>query len=171
VGRRRAYRRGLGHFRRSRRRPHDRLDLSDEDDPACRRSRAIAGLSEGGYGAINIALHHPGEFHVVESWSGYERAPRIPSIFGAAGQRLAANTPLARLPKVADVLRHAHVFFWFYSGADDPFHRQNREFSRELTRARVPHDYLEVPGGHNWAVWRGNVEPSLLAASTRLAHG
>lgn len=133
--------------------------------------RAIAGLSEGGYGAINIALHHPGEFHVVESWSGYERAPRIPSIFGAAGQRLAANTPLARLPKVAHALRHAHVFFWFYSGTDDPFHRQNREFSRELTEARVPHDYLEVSGGHNWAVWRGNVESSLLAASTRLAHG
>jgi enterochelin esterase-like enzyme len=36
--------------------------------------RAIAGLSEGGYGALNIALHHPGEFQLVESWSGYEQA-------------------------------------------------------------------------------------------------
>jgi pimeloyl-ACP methyl ester carboxylesterase len=32
--------------------------------------RAIGGLSEGGYGALNIALHHPEEFGVVESWSG-----------------------------------------------------------------------------------------------------
>src|SRR5919197_562792 len=32
--------------------------------------RAIGGLSEGGYGAINIALQHPREFGVVESWSG-----------------------------------------------------------------------------------------------------
>src|ERR687887_2417734 len=44
--------------------------------------RAIGGLSEGGYGAINIALHHPGEFHVAESWSGYELADPIDSIFG-----------------------------------------------------------------------------------------
>ena len=36
--------------------------------------RAIGGLSEGGYGALNIALHHPREFRVVESWSGYEQA-------------------------------------------------------------------------------------------------
>src|SRR5213079_3250993 len=40
-------------------------------------SRAIAGLSEGGYGAINIALHNPGEFKVVESWSGYELAAHL----------------------------------------------------------------------------------------------
>jgi S-formylglutathione hydrolase FrmB len=38
--------------------------------------RAIGGLSEGGYGAINIALHHPREFSVVESWSGYRAADR-----------------------------------------------------------------------------------------------
>ena len=44
--------------------------------------RAIAGLSEGGYGAINIAFHHPNEFRVVESWSGYMSADNIPAIFG-----------------------------------------------------------------------------------------
>ena len=65
---------GLGDVRlarpRARRRralPHDRFG----------RSRAIAGLSEGGYAALNIAIHHPGEFHVVESWSGYEIADHV----------------------------------------------------------------------------------------------
>jgi len=131
--------------------------------------RGIAGLSEGGYGAINIALHHPGEFRVVESWSGYERAPKIPSIFGAQGQELEANTPLDTLPKVAPALRRHHVFFWFYSGTDDPFHRQNGVFAQELARAGVAHEYFESPGGHNWALWRGKAEASLLAASRRLA--
>jgi S-formylglutathione hydrolase FrmB len=37
------------------------------DTIASPRGRAIGGLSEGGYGAINIALHHPREFSVVES--------------------------------------------------------------------------------------------------------
>jgi S-formylglutathione hydrolase FrmB len=40
-------------------------------------ARGIGGLSEGGYGAINIAIHHPGEFGLVESWSGYELADPI----------------------------------------------------------------------------------------------
>ena len=44
--------------------------------------RAIGGLSEGGYGAIDIALQHPREFRVVESWSGYQLADPLPSIFG-----------------------------------------------------------------------------------------
>src|SRR5204863_4119909 len=44
--------------------------------------RALAGLSEGGYGALNIGLAHPGLFRVLESWSGYERADPLRSIFG-----------------------------------------------------------------------------------------
>ncbi len=133
--------------------------------------RGIGGLSEGGYGAINIALHHPGEFHLVESWSGYEKAPKIPSIFGAQGQELAANTPLEELPLVARSLRRHHVYVWFYSGADDPFRRQNRAFAEELARNGVAHRFQVFPGGHNWALWRGEAEASMLTASERLAHG
>src|SRR5437899_1688107 len=36
-----------------------------------RRFRAIGGLSEGAYGAVNIALHHLTTFGTAESWSGY----------------------------------------------------------------------------------------------------
>src|SRR5712692_9064157 len=57
------------------------------------RGRAIAGLSEGGYGALNIGLHHAGEFGVIESWSGYEHAPDIRSVFGHVRSLLAYNSP------------------------------------------------------------------------------
>ena len=56
-------------------------------------ARALAGLSEGGYGALNIGLHHPGEFGVLESWSGYQRADPIRSIFGIDRSLLARNSP------------------------------------------------------------------------------
>ena len=130
--------------------------------------RAIGGLSEGGYGAINIALHHPREFSVVESWSGYERAARNHSVFGRRLQLLARNSPLEYLPRVARAVRRARTYFWFYSGLDDRLRRQNRAFAAELEAARIPHTYEELPGGHNWALWRGNAEPSLLAAARRL---
>src|SRR5581483_7800833 len=79
-------------------------------------ARALAGLSEGGYGALNIGLHHPGEFRVLESWSGYEQADDIASIFGRNAASLRANSPAATLPSAAPALRRAHTFVWFYSG-------------------------------------------------------
>jgi enterochelin esterase-like enzyme len=132
--------------------------------------RAIAGLSEGGYGAVNIALHNPGEFKVVESWSGYERAAHIRSIFGRDLESIAANSPLDTLRAASPELRRAHVYLWFYSGQDDPLHVQNREFAAELKRLHVAHRYLVFRGGHNWALWRGQATRELLVVMTRLTH-
>jgi enterochelin esterase-like enzyme len=133
--------------------------------------RAIGGLSEGGYGAINIALHNPNEFRVVESWSGYVKAAHNHSIFGRTLTGVPANTPLDRVRSAAAELRHTHTYFWFYSGTTDPLRRQNRAFANALRRADVPSAYHELRGGHNWALWRGNAWRSYLVAARRLAHG
>lgn len=132
--------------------------------------RAIAGLSEGGYGAINIALHNPSEFRVVESWSGYERAPHITSIFGRGLEALHANTPLDAVATAAPQLKRTGLYVWFYSGTADPYRIQNRVFSAELKRLRIRHRYFETAGGHTWAAWRGNATRAYLAAAKRLAH-
>ena len=131
-------------------------------------ARGIGGLSEGGYGAVNIAIRHPREFGLVESWSGYERADDLGSIFGHSPKLLRANSPLDTLPAAAPLLRHTHTFFWFYSGRDDRFWSQNRAFARLLTRSGVPHRFISVRGGHNWALWRGNAARAYLAASGHL---
>jgi enterochelin esterase-like enzyme len=132
------------------------------------RGRAIGGLSEGGYGAINIALHHPHEFSVVESWSGYQRPDKIRSIFGTKLSSLAANDPRRLLPRVAPTLRKLGTYLWFYSGSTDPMHVQNGAFARELQRLRVPHRYFLVYGGHNWAIWRDNARSAYVVAAERL---
>jgi enterochelin esterase-like enzyme len=131
-------------------------------------ARGIGGLSEGGYGAVNIAIHHPGEFGVVESWSGYMQADPISSIFGSSKALLARNTPLRTLAAAAPALRGAHSYFWLYSGTDDRFLPQNRAFAAELQRAGISHRFRVVHGGHNWALWRGNAAVSYLAASRHL---
>jgi enterochelin esterase-like enzyme len=133
--------------------------------------RAIAGLSEGGYGAINMAVQHPREFSVVESWSGYQRPDKLRSIFGPNLQLLAANDPRVRVRKAAAALHRTGTYFWFYSGSADPFHKQNAAFSRELATLGLPHRYRLVYGGHNWAIWRDNARAAYLVAAERLAHG
>jgi enterochelin esterase-like enzyme len=132
--------------------------------------RGIGGLSEGGYGAMNIALHAPREFSLVESWSGYEQAAHNHSIFGRRLEGLATNTPLDLLASAAPKLRRNHTYFWFYSGSDDSLRQQNRTFAGALAAARVPHLYLELRGGHNWALWRGMAWRAYLTAAKRLAH-
>jgi enterochelin esterase-like enzyme len=131
--------------------------------------RAIGGLSEGGYGAINIGLHHPREFRVIESWSGYAEAADINSIFGHRRSLLVANTPLDTLAQVAPTLRREHVYVWFYSGTDDKFRFQNEAFARALGLEHVAHRFFLVRGGHNWALWRGNASRAYLVASNGLA--
>lgn len=138
---------------------------------ATAKGRAIAGLSEGGYGAINIALHHPREFSVVESWSGYERPDPLRALFGSGLQLLNANDPRRLLPTVASTLRRRGTYFWFYSGSTDRFRHQNRDFANELARHHISYHYFEAYGGHTWAIWRNSARKAYVAAATRLARG
>jgi S-formylglutathione hydrolase FrmB len=110
-------------------------------------------------------------FDVLESWSGYERAAAVRSIFGGNARLLTWNSPLIELPRVAPALRRAHTYMWLYSGTTDQLQPQNAAFADELSRVRIPHTYFVVRGGHNWALWRGQASRALLAASRHLAYG
>jgi enterochelin esterase-like enzyme len=134
-------------------------------------ARALGGLSEGGYGALNIGLHHPGEFRVLESWSGYVKADDLKPIFGGERRLLVANSPAAELRHVAHALRRARTYVWFYSGTRDRLRVENADFAAALARAGIRHRFLVFRGGHNWAIWRGSASLALLAASRHLAHG
>ena len=130
--------------------------------------RAIGGLSEGGFGAVNIALHHPHEFSVVESWSGYMQPAKLRSVFGSSLQLLARNEPERLVRQDAPTLRALHTYFWFYSGSEDILRSQNAAFARELGSLDLPHRFRLVYGGHNWALWRDNARLAYLAAAARL---
>lgn len=135
---------------------------------ATRAGRGIGGLSEGGYGAINLALQHPREYSLVESWSGYVKPDPLRSIFGPNLQLLASNDPAERLARVAHDLRRLGTYFWLYSGTEDHFRAQNRQFARQLTRFHIRNRFFESFGGHNWALWRKNAPTAYLTASGKL---
>jgi enterochelin esterase-like enzyme len=133
--------------------------------------RVLAGLSEGGYGALNIGLHHPGEFRVLESWSGYERASDLRSIFGGDRALMRANSPLDTLGRAAARLRRTSTYVWMYTGTTDSFNGQNAQFAAALAREHVLHRFRVVRGGHNWAIWRAQAAGALIAASRGLDLG
>jgi len=134
-------------------------------------SRGLGGLSEGGYGALNIGLHHPGEFRVLQSWSGYTRALGYRAIFGHNRQLERYDSPADTIGTVAPRLRDAGTYIWFYSGTRDPLRAQNISFSAKLTALAVPHQFFLWPGTHNWAMWRALAPRALISASEHLGHG
>ena len=135
------------------------------------QGRGIAGLSEGGYGALNIGLHHPGEFSLLESWSGYMIADNIPAIFGRQASVLAYNSPATWITSVAAQVRAQHTYIWFYCGSGDPFAAQNRAFAARLTVLGIGHRFFVTPGTHNWRLWRQQMPQALITASEHLGHG
>jgi enterochelin esterase-like enzyme len=109
----------------------------DEQLPALpdERDRVIAGLSAGGFGAVNIALRHPGLFGTVESWSGYFAPLRDGPFKHAPRAVLAANDPTLLARSEAATLRQDGVRFFLSTG---PAHshwfrpQQTTDFTREL---------------------------------------
>ncbi len=131
-----------------------------------RAYRAIGGLSEGGYGAANIALHHPGVFSVFESWSGYfEQTATLP-FAGASAGTLQMNSPSAYLPSIASSIRHRPMRAYLYQGAGDSYPVAKLvRFAHELRGAGVRVRYGVPPGGHDWRLWRSQMGRMLTFAS------
>jgi S-formylglutathione hydrolase FrmB len=119
-----------------------------------RRFRAIAGLSEGGYGAMNIALRHLATFGLAQSWSGYFRQTRTGPYRGASRAALRRASPAAYVGSLRDRLSRHPLHVLLYGGRSDPDTRQLEPFAAALRRAHahvVTHVYA---GGHDWALWR-----------------
>jgi enterochelin esterase-like enzyme len=126
-----------------------------------RGSRAIAGISMGGYGAINLALAHSGTFGIASSWSGYflSNTPDVDGPEGSATWR--ARSPLLSVVQRAPRLRRRPIATSFYSGRADRFFGENVSFSKTLTQLRLPHRFRAVAGGHDAAVWRAQMTTEL----------
>jgi enterochelin esterase-like enzyme len=103
--------------------------------------RAIAGLSAGAFGAIDVALRHPGLFGVAESWSGYFRPFRDGPFAHASATELAAHDPTLLVRREAALLRRRHVRFYLATGFNHGgiFRRWTYEFAHELEGLHLPY--------------------------------
>jgi S-formylglutathione hydrolase FrmB len=136
-----------------------------------RDGRAIGGLSMGGYGALRAALAYPDTFVSANSLSGAVLAgtqrwdkphdrlnnAEFQRIFGAkpAGTKhdlltLAKGITRRKLPKLR-----------IDCGTEDFLINDNREFCRKLEALKIPHEYEEFPGAHNWDYWDLHIREAL----------
>lgn len=125
-----------------------------------RSARVIGGLSEGAYGAINIALHHPALFGSVEVWSGYFVQRRSGPFAHASSAQLAANSPL----EYVHTLHALRLRVFMYVGRADRDAAGIRKMAGALKAAGARVVYRIYRGGHDWQLWIGHLGQMLVLA-------
>jgi S-formylglutathione hydrolase FrmB len=139
---------------------------------AARKARSIAGLSMGGYGALRLALGYPDLFcagvshsgavlygHEAEQrhespWKPYE----LKQIFGKSPRGSDHDlVALAKKRKAEGTLPKLSLD----CGTDDFLLEQNRRFHAKLEALKVPHEFTQFPGWHNWDYWDEHVRQTL----------
>ncbi len=149
---------------------------------ADRKGRAIAGLSMGGFGALKFGLKYPELFSLAGSFSGAIGAASISEkdfpgpisksiaeIFGPAGSETRkANDVFAIIRDASQEKIKTFPFLYVDCGNEDFLIQNNREFATLLAEKKVPHEYRQLPGGHDWKYWDKQVLEFLQIASDRL---
>lgn len=158
----------------------DFIDRNFQTRPE-RAARAIGGLSMGGYGALRLGLGFADKFCSVNSHSG--ALGRTNADFSheaeAAGRHSGKSKEfLAELRRIFgarpndtehDILRHAErahragnlPHLLLDCGTEDYLLEDNRDFHRQLTAAKIPHEYREHKGAHDWDYWDRHVQDAL----------
>ncbi|MGE0400615.1 MAG: alpha/beta hydrolase [Kofleriaceae bacterium] len=165
---------------------------------ATKQGRAIAGLSMGGFGALQLAMRHPDLFAATASHSGVDallylgpdpyvagkvqlgddpsKAPRDPfsqwivGIFGSDIVNWRAHDPASLVEK----LEPGALAIYLDCGTEDDFRLHNgAQYLHDLLLAKkIDHAWYLGPGRHDGAFWRARVPHSLtfLAEHTTAAN-
>jgi enterochelin esterase-like enzyme len=118
---------------------------------------AIGGLSSGGWGAFNIGLHHPDNFAILFSHSGYFE-----------DKSGAENSPLVYIQKISPQARTQLRVYLDAGTEDGKYLDQSKEFATLLKQLQVYYVFHEFPGGHGivgpnslWNYWHKHLTDSL----------
>lgn len=134
---------------------------------ADKNHRAITGLSMGGHGALFLALRHAGVFGAAGSMSGgvdlKESKNRFDIIKRIGDTILQANNwhDLTVINLIENYTT-TPVKIIFDCGNRDIFIDGNRRLHQKMLQLKIPHEYIERPGEHNWPYWANAIPFQLL---------
>lgn len=117
-------------------------------------ARAIVGMSEGGYCAAILALHHPTVFGTSISFSGYFQAGAVggdsAAPFGGNKALLAADSPMVVAGQLDRATRD-RLYFIVIAKPDQPGYGPDASaFVKELATYGYPHEPVAAAVPHGW---------------------
>ncbi len=141
---------------------------------ADKNHRAVAGLSMGGYGSLKFGLKYPEKFVLVGSFSGALQAASltdkmlgnswkaltdsIMSVYGAEDSATRKANDVFRIVREMPAENAKNLPFIYVScGTEDGLIGTNREFSALISEKKIPHEFRELPGVHDWKFWDAQI--------------
>lgn len=111
---------------------------------ANKASRAIAGLSMGGFHSAHISANYPDLFAYVGLFSA------------AVGVSDTSVSPMYQDldAKIAAQFKKGVKLYWLGCGNVDFLYNNNKSFREKLDAKGFPYVYMETDGGHVWKNWR-----------------
>ncbi len=109
-----------------------------------KESRAIAGLSMGGYHSLHISRYYPNTFGYVGLFS----AAILPN------EQATSKVYLNLDETLKTQMKNGLKLYWIGIGKTDFLYKNNVEFREKLDKMGFPYKYFETEGGHTWTNWR-----------------
>jgi len=147
--------------------------------------RAIAGLSMGGYGALKFGLKYPEMFFLVGSFSGAlgaaswtEKdlggrnfiAESIMSVYGAADSRTRQENDVYKMTREISPEKIKQMpFVYLDCGTEDFLIQSNRDYAALLYEKKIPHEFRQLPGKHDWRFWDAQIQEFFELSETKLS--
>ncbi|MGW1076139.1 alpha/beta hydrolase [Streptomyces sp. NPDC002537] len=138
-----------------------------------RTSWIVSGISFGGTCSLQLGVNAPQVYGVVNDISGQE-APTLGSPKKTVDKAFGGDTAAFAKVNPLDVLarqRFPDTKAAFVAGSDDTTYRpQQRTVYEAAVKAGMRAEWVLLPGGHSWQVWRPGLERQLpwLARQTGL---
>ncbi len=118
---------------------------------------AIGGLSSGGWGALNVGLHHSQNFKTMFSHSGY-----------FSDKSGVENSPIQFIQTLPPNQLKDIAIYIDAGESDGEYLTETEAFHRVLTQLQVENEFNVFPGGHGthgnlvgWGFWRRHLVDSL----------
>jgi S-formylglutathione hydrolase FrmB len=133
---------------------------------ATKNSRAIAGLSMGGQGALSLAWKHSDTFGAAGSMSGvqdlvpWKNHYELSKVLGDTlhNDNFYRNSVVNMVKEIPSQI----PALIFDCGVNDPFIETNRHLHSELLLLKIAHDYTERNGAHTWGYWSNAIGYQLM---------
>jgi S-formylglutathione hydrolase FrmB len=132
-----------------------------------RTGRAITGLSMGGHGALFLAFRHKEIFGACGSMSGgvdFNYSRNKFDLMKRIGDTIqyADNWKKYIVVNVIEQYPKDSLAIIFDCGTEDFYYEANRKLHEKMLRLKIPHEYTERPGKHDWTYWRNSIQYHLL---------
>lgn len=127
-----------------------------------RKKRAITGLSMGGHGAFYLAINHPEQWGNIGSTSGgidFRNFPDSWNIKLRIGEKdkYPENWENYTVFNHIDKIKKGNFNIYVDCGTEDFFYPMNKAFHERLLYEKIPHEYTDRPGAHNWDYWKNSI--------------